>query len=662
VAAAGLVLLALLLGIIGTSAGMISANRAWHAEKKRAEAERLAKLESENRLVQIEKGNAILADMFKDLDVRETANPDAPLESVLGERLVNVNVELKPEVIGDPATLAKLKRQLAVSLINLGRWHDAEKILLEVIELQKTIGSLDTSEMLKTNNELGRVLLELGDYSRASETLQVGFDSSVQLDTQNSIESIDRMRLLGITYRLQGKLDEGQALLQPALELAKNQFGSEHRMVVVIANDLAALYQTRGEFDLAIPLFEESLELSKKIHGEFHHNTIEKINNLALARRENGDIEVAARLLQRAYESGLKRRGKKHPEVLRSLMNWGEVLSEQGEHTKAIELLSEARQGFEETVGPHHRDTVYATIHLANAEMANQSIERAAKWYEQALKSIQLQPSPDRDMEMVCLEKMANCRWILEDLAAAVEHFESLLLVQKKELGSDHLKTVVTIANLGILNRDLNRIDRGIELMEEAYSKVGEYPSLLSVRKELRNAYVQKGSDAAARKLIESEVAEIRAAKTATLDLAAEFTRLSAELLELKRYQDCEGLLSEAFRIRQIELPNDWRTFNTQSMLGEAMVGQVVKLREMTLSPDDTNQVNHEEVLSLAGAMLLTAYEGLRSQQEVIPPHARAERLTQAVDRLIAWAAATRNEAERKRWEQEREKLNGSRW
>jgi serine/threonine protein kinase/tetratricopeptide (TPR) repeat protein len=623
VAAAGLVMIALLLGIIGTSMGMVSANRAWKAEQLRAEAERLAKLESESRLVQIEKGNAILADMFKDLDVRDTANPDAPLETVMGDRLIAVNRELIPEVIGDKTTLAKLKRQLSVSLINLGRWPDAEKILREVIELQKSVLDSQHPERIKTNNELGRVLLELGDYSRARECLLDGFNVAAKVDAQIPVESIERLRLLGIVNRLEGKLDESMSQLQQALDLAQAQNGNDDRLVLKIKNDLATLHQAMGNLELAIPMFEQALELAKKVHGPFHHNTIEKMNNLAGARRDQGDFEVAANLLEQANKQIVKRRGKKHPESLRSLMNWGEVVSALGDQTKAIPMLTEARQGLEETLGLHHRDTVYASIHLAQAEMANEGYEAAAKWLEQSLVSIDLQTAPDSAMRMLCLEKLANCYWRMENLTAAVRHFEALLAHQEKELGRDQLPTLVTIANLGILNRSLNRVDKGIALMEEAYANVAKFPSLMSIRKELRDAYFDQGNESAARKLVESEVSELRKTRTVPLELAAELTRLSSELLALKRYQDCESLLAEAFRIRSVELPNDWRTFNTQSMLGEAMIGRLEILYGAGTAKSDSSQQIRDEAVVAAGALLVTAYEGLKAQQAAIPPHAR---------------------------------------
>ncbi len=644
VTAAGIVLLVLVLGIVGTSIGLVSANRAW--------------LAAESRLVQIEKGNTILADMFKDLNFRDAANSDAPLESVLGERLVTVNAELVPEVIGDPATLAKLKRQLSVSLINLGRWHDAVKILREVIQLQKNALGDQHPELLKSTNELARALLEIGDYSLAREYLSHFPTSSTPTAGDNAFDGINRMRLLGVTCRYQSDFAQSLTLLQTALERSQADLGQEHPMVVMIMNDLGTLQQATGNLELAITWFERALQVSKRVHGDTHYNTLEKINNLAIARRENGDSELAVELLREVYELVVKRRGNKHPESLRSLMNWGEALAAFGDQANAIELLSEARRALQEVVGPHHRDTVYATIHLANAEMANDSHKSAAEWYEQALNSLHLQVDSDHGLQMLCLEKLANCRWLLNELDIAAGHFESLLIQQTKEMGRDELQTLVTKANLGIVKRDLGRVAEGIAMLEDVYSHTNKHPSLLSIRKELRDAYVIHGDTAKAKSLIDAELTEIRSQQNqSAMELATELTRLSSELLELKLFGECEVLLRESWNIRHIEIPNDWRTFNTQSMLGQALLEQVIRNEDPNRSGPIHLSPEQQVVLVSAGEMLLAGYEGLRSQRESIPAHARMERMTQAVTRLIDWANATRNQEALHRWQRELELL-----
>jgi eukaryotic-like serine/threonine-protein kinase len=87
VIAASLVLLALVIGVIGTTWGLIDANRQRGiAEDRRREAER--------RLVQKDKANAILLSIFRDLDAQGSDIESLPLPARLAQRLDVASAEM----------------------------------------------------------------------------------------------------------------------------------------------------------------------------------------------------------------------------------------------------------------------------------------------------------------------------------------------------------------------------------------------------------------------------------------------------------------------------------------------------------------------------------------------------------------------------------------
>ncbi|HQR41474.1 MAG TPA: serine/threonine-protein kinase, partial [Gemmatales bacterium] len=116
VIAAGLVFLTLVAGIAGTSWGL-------YREAQRAEGERLAKLDAEKaaaaervaneqtqkRLKQIEKGNAVLTAVFDDLNIIYVKEGKEPLEAVLAKRLVKAGGQLEGDSVGDPLVVASLQ-------------------------------------------------------------------------------------------------------------------------------------------------------------------------------------------------------------------------------------------------------------------------------------------------------------------------------------------------------------------------------------------------------------------------------------------------------------------------------------------------------------------------------------------------------------------------
>ena len=108
-------------------------------------------------------------------------------------------------------------------------------------------------------------------------------------------------------------------------------------------------------------------------------------------------------------------------------------------------------------------------------------------------------------------------------------------------------------------------------------------------------------------------------------------------LLEQKKWTEAEQRLSECLAIREKQEPDDWRTFNTQSMLGGALLGQ--------------------KKFADAEPLLLKGYAGMRAREEKIPKAGGAElRISEALDRLIELYTATDKPDELKKWQSERAK------
>ena len=112
VTAAALVLVALVLGVVGTTLGLFEARRQERiADSQRGQAEK--------RLAQVTKMNDILGSIFKDLDPKNAQKDGKPLSAVLGERLDRATAEIEGEATGDPLAVARMQMTLGVSQTRL---------------------------------------------------------------------------------------------------------------------------------------------------------------------------------------------------------------------------------------------------------------------------------------------------------------------------------------------------------------------------------------------------------------------------------------------------------------------------------------------------------------------------------------------------------------
>jgi hypothetical protein len=98
--------------------------------------------------------------------------------------------------------------------------------------------------------------------------------------------------------------------------------------------------------------------------------------------------------------------------------------------------------------------------------------------------------------------------------------------------------------------------------------------------------------------------------------LAEQLARFGRSLIQAKAFTEAETLVRECLAIREKQEPEDWRTFNTQSMLGGALLGQ--------------------KKYAEAEPLLLQGYEGMKQRETSIPKSGGGElRILEALDRLI---------------------------
>jgi TolA-binding protein len=107
--------------------------------------------------------------------------------------------------------------------------------------------------------------------------------------------------------------------------------------------------------------------------------------------------------------------------------------------------------------------------------------------------------------------------------------------------------------------------------------------------------------------------------------------------LKAGKFAEAEPLARECLRLRELQIPDDWLTFNALSLLGESLLGQ--------------------KKYAEAKEFLLTGYQGLKQREDKIPVTIAKIRLEQAVQRLVNFYEETAQPALAAEW---RNKLVGA--
>jgi hypothetical protein len=372
VVAAGLVLLALVAGLTGTTWGLFEAQRqeqlarseaAAKEQARRAEAAqravavaqqqkaeraaaaaKAAHARARKRLTQIEKANDILGSIFENLDPKEIARADRPLQAILVEKLDKAVAQLEGEAIGDPRVVAAMQNRFGNSLLNLGEPGKAMVLLEKARATQQARLGLDHPDPLATMNNLASAYQAAGQLDQALSL----FEKTLQLRQAklgaNHPDTLTSMSTLASAYQAAGQRDRALPLFEQTLKLRQAKLGPNHPDTLHSMNNLAAAHQDAGRLDRALPLFEQTLKLRQAKLGPDHPDTLTSMNNLAVAYWLGKQLDRSVPLFEETLKRQEAKLGRNHPYTLLTVANLGVNYMDAGRLKEALPLLEEAQR------------------------------------------------------------------------------------------------------------------------------------------------------------------------------------------------------------------------------------------------------------------------------------------------------------------------------
>ncbi|MBC7855687.1 MAG: tetratricopeptide repeat protein, partial [Pirellulaceae bacterium] len=361
VIAASVTLLSLVVGIIGTTAGLVWAVRERDAKElarqdavaKEAKARAAAEDEhkanelAQKRLSQIENANEILASVFRDLNPRG-AGPSPWVQ--LGERFERAASRLEGEVGGDPITVARLQDLLGKNLRELGHFDKAQARLLETAQplLEKACQTRESilgpkhPDTLTSKSNLGALYFSKGEYERAErlaqEVLQVR--TAAKLGAHHP-DTLSAKNNLGVICMALQKYDRAEQLLQEVLTANTSHRGADDRDSLFSKYNLASLYLSQDKYDRAEPLLCAAADGARRNLGLPHVETQVYIRNLIDCYERKGQPARAEPLYRELAEFRKHQAGEDSPEYMRQLAALGDNLFQQKKWTDAEPVLRE---------------------------------------------------------------------------------------------------------------------------------------------------------------------------------------------------------------------------------------------------------------------------------------------------------------------------------
>lgn len=354
VMAASTVLVVLVAGIVGTTLGLLQAQRARRAETDaRIDAQQQAEIAREVN-------QFLTEDLLSAVDPTRTANRQITVREVVDEaaRRIEHRFENAPQIGGSiEKTLGQLYSRLAV-------FDQAERHLQRAYELSRRALGEKARATLDIRGSIDDVIYQTGRFEEgiksAEESIKVMLSA---LGPDDRITLADQSRLATM-FAKQIQFDRADRLHRDTWERQKRVLGPAHRDTLGTVNNFAMSYMERQQFDKAEPLLSEALSSLRASVGDEDPDALEVAINLGWTFYELGQAEKAEAMTAKALEASRRVMGNDHPVTQLAVNNLGVIYVRTGRFALAEPLYREGLEVTRRTLGPDHPDLLPSLVNL----------------------------------------------------------------------------------------------------------------------------------------------------------------------------------------------------------------------------------------------------------------------------------------------------------
>jgi serine/threonine protein kinase/tetratricopeptide (TPR) repeat protein len=487
VAAAAVVLLTLVTGVIGTTLGLLRAEQARGlAEQNEQQAIAAADQErrAKNRAEQAERearDQAAIAQAVNDF-VQNALLGQADIGNqplLLGGQKVERNPKVTVRDLLDRAarsiegrftqqelTEAAIRMTIGRAYRALGEYPEARKHLERAVQLRTAQLGADHADTLTAENNLAVVYFAQGEYGRAESLFRNVINGASQLGAGHPDVLASKSNLAAL-YQARGEYAQAQPLLEQVLAAYSATLGADHWNTLAIKNNLAALYYALGNYSLAEPLFKEMLDVWTAKLGVDHPTTLIGKNNLAGVYQVQTKHGLAEPLLEEVLRARSAKLGEDHPDTLTSKNNLAEVYRAQGKYDRAEPLLKEAIAGCTVKLGADHPDTLKSKGNLAGLYQSLGKYDRAEPLLKEVLDGYTARLGANHPDTLVNKNSLAQLYLDQEKYGLAEALFHEVLDGCIARLGANHPYTLRSKGNLASVYQAQGKYDRAERLFKE---------------------------------------------------------------------------------------------------------------------------------------------------------------------------------------------------
>ncbi len=280
------------------------------------------------------------------------------------------------------------------------------------------------------------------------------------------------------TYRLLGDLDRALRQAEAALREARRAYGMEHEEALDALNTVGSIHAERREFHEARSALERCAELSSRVLGPEHDATLQVRNALAQVYREMGNTEQAIGMMQTVREARLHRGAR-----LRQ--------------ASAGELSEREAAGVREQLANNTDSLLTVTNNLGLAYQQAGQREAAVPLLREVIEA-QLARGGSRDKAAITMNNLGQMLLELERVDEGRELLEQAMEIKREVLPQGHPSIIIGLNGLAQAYDSAGDLEGAeayyLEALELARETVGErHQFTLILRNNMGKLYKRAG-------------------------------------------------------------------------------------------------------------------------------------------------------------------------
>jgi serine/threonine protein kinase/tetratricopeptide (TPR) repeat protein len=446
VMAGAMVLATLLVGMAGTTWGLIHANRA----RKVAEAQ--------TALAQAVQG-FLQTDLLKQADafvqaetLRESGlSADAVRENpTIKELLDRAAAKLTPDKIEgrfpqQPTVQSEILLTVGNSYRAIGEFDKAIGLLARSVDLAVRTNGDDDPHTLEAMDDLAQAYWSANRPAEAIPILEKVCSGRQRILGPTHEHTFSSRNNLALAVRDAGRINDAIAQLQELRQQEAKSIGTTHPESLTTLNSLGLCLRDAGKPQEAIPLFEQVRDEWKKLKGAGHPGTLIAASNLAATLELAGQSAKAIPILEEVRNEQIKKIGADHPETLTTMNNLAVAMLSAGRNTEAADVLEVVRDRRIEKLGKDHEHTIATMLTLAQAYETLKRGTDAIQVFQQVCELLTTKIGPEQPETLKAMVSLALAYRDFDRLPDAIETFDAALKGYISKAGPDHPETLFTM-------------------------------------------------------------------------------------------------------------------------------------------------------------------------------------------------------------------------